>query len=85
MTIRQTTTFLRLRLTADTSIYTEHSIFSNNLTPEISLLTKQLQMQLDPATVAERLTISAAECSNAAETCDMTPLAALVPSDHLII
>ena len=42
------------------------------------------EMQLDPATVAERLTISAAECSNAAETCDMTPLAALVPSDHLI-
>ena len=40
-------------------------------------------MQLDPATVAERLTISAAECSNAAETCDMTSLAALVPSDHL--
>ena len=42
------------------------------------------EMQLDPATVAERLTISAAECSNAAETCDMTPLAALVPSDHFI-
>ena len=41
-------------------------------------------MQPDSATVPERLIVTAAECSDAAETSDMTPLAALVPSDRTI-
>ena len=39
-------------------------------------------MQPDSATVPERLIITAAECSDAAENSDMTPLAPLVPSDR---
>ena len=42
-------------------------------------------MQPVPATVPERLSISAAACSDAAEITDMTPLASLVPSDRHII
>ena len=41
-------------------------------------------MQPIPATVPERLTYTAVECSDAAEISDMTPLAALVPSDRPI-
>ena len=41
-------------------------------------------MQPDSATVPERLIVTAAECSDAAETSDMTSLAALVPSDRPI-
>ena len=39
-------------------------------------------MQPVPATVPERLSISAAACSDAAEITYMTPLASLVPSDR---
>ena len=41
-------------------------------------------MQPVPATVPERLSISAAACSDAAEITYMTPLASLVPSDRHI-
>ena len=42
-------------------------------------------MQPVPATVPERLSISAAACSDAAEITYMTPLASLVPSDRHIL